>query len=119
MNLPLASAVDRLISMPGEALHASHVIDLEVAQTLRKLVRARAIDAVRGEEALTDFAALNIQRHEHLPLLSRIWELRDNLTAYDAAYVALAEVLNAPLLTCDAKLARSPGHSAKIALIST
>ena len=72
----------------------------------------------RGDEALVDLADLDVARHPHEPLLPAIWRLRSHLTAYDAAYVALAEVLDAPLVTCDTRLAAAPGHSAHIQLIA-
>ncbi|MGH7522598.1 MAG: type II toxin-antitoxin system VapC family toxin [Gemmatimonadales bacterium] len=93
------------------------LLDLEVANTLRRLVRLGELDAQRAGGALTDLAALALVRFPHTPFLSRIWELRDRLTAYDAAYVALAEELGAPLLTLDARLARAGGHRAQVELI--
>jgi predicted nucleic acid-binding protein len=101
----------------GESLHAPHLIDIEVTQTLRRLVSLKEITAARGKQALEDHIALNIKRAEHKDLLDRVWSLRDSITAYDAAYVALAEILDAPLITCDAKLARSHGHKARLELI--
>jgi predicted nucleic acid-binding protein len=101
----------------GESLHAPHLIDIEVTQTLRRLVSLKEITAARSKQALGDHVALNIKRAEHKDLLQRIWTLRDSVTAYDAAYVVLAEILDAPLVTCDAKLARSHGHKARIELI--
>jgi predicted nucleic acid-binding protein len=100
-----------------ESLHAPHLIDIEVTQTLRRLVILNEITAARGKQALDDHAALNIKRARHKELLERVWTLRDSVTAYDAAYVVLAETLDAPLVTCDAKLARSHGHKARIELI--
>ena len=102
---------------PDESLHAPHLIDIEVTQTLRRLVSLRQITAARGKQALEDHVELNVKRAEHKKLLERIWTLRDSVTAYDAAYVVLAEILDAPLITCDAKLARSHGHKARIELI--
>jgi predicted nucleic acid-binding protein len=99
---------------PRERLQAPHLIDIEVVQALRRLVQLKAITAVRAEQALDDFAGFFIERHAHRELLPRIWELRESLTAYDGAYVALAEALDAPVLTCDAKLGRSHGHRARI-----
>jgi predicted nucleic acid-binding protein len=101
----------------GESLHAPHLIDIEVSQTLRRLVILKEITAVRGKQALEDHVALHIKRAEHKDLLERVWTLRDSITAYDAAYVVLAEILDCPLITCDAKLARSHGHKARIELI--
>ena len=101
----------------AESLHAPHLIDIEVSQTLRRLVILKEITAARGKQALEDHVALHIKRAEHKDLLERIWSLRDSITAYDAAYVVLAEILDCPLITCDAKLARSHGHKARIELI--
>lgn len=97
-----------------ETLHAPHLIDLEVAQVLRRYAAAGHIDERRAREALDDFAALDLARYPHDVLLPRIWELRDNCTAYDAAYVSLAEVLGAPLLTLDERLASAPGVRATV-----
>jgi predicted nucleic acid-binding protein len=101
----------------GESLHAPHLIDIEVSQTLRRLVILKEITAARGKQALEDHVALHIKRAEHKDLLERVWSLRDSITAYDAAYIVLAEILDCPLITCDAKLARSHGHKARIELI--
>ena len=101
----------------GETLHAPHVVDLEVAQALRGSVRRGEAGPARAEEALTDLADFPLYRYPHPELLARIWELRDSLTAYDASYVALAEALEATLLTRDSRLARAGGHHAKVELI--
>ncbi len=93
----------------GEALAAPELLDLEVTSVLRKQRRAGAIDDRRAGLALTDLGAVPIDRAPHLPLLSRCWELRENLTVYDAAYVALAELLQVDLLTADRRLALAPG----------
>ncbi|MEO8192850.1 MAG: type II toxin-antitoxin system VapC family toxin [Gemmatimonadales bacterium] len=98
----------------GETLHAPHVIDVEVAQVVRRYWRAGDITAARGEEALRDLAIIPIHRYSHEPLLGRIWRLRNNVTAYDAAYIALAEGLGAVLLTLDSALARVPGVRAPV-----
>ena len=97
-----------------ETLHAPHLLDVEVAQVLRRYYLHRELSSRRAEQALDDLAALKLERYPHEPLLPRIWQLRENITAYDAAYVALAEALNAPLLTCDARLADAPGTAATI-----
>jgi predicted nucleic acid-binding protein len=98
-------------------VHTPHVLDIEVAQALRRQVRMRLLDDRRAAEALDDLADLAFVRHPHDVLLGRVWELRHNLTAYDAAYVALAEAVHAPLITCDAKLKLARGHRARIELI--
>ena len=101
---------------PAESLHAPELIDLEIAQVLRRYERARILDAARAEAALRDFADLPIERYSHRLLLPRAWELRANLTIYDAVYVALAELLEAPLLTGDTSLNASQ-HRARIELV--
>src|SRR5271156_4984058 len=103
---------------PSERMHAPRLLDIEVTQVLRRLALRKEITAARAEQALDDLSHLVIERHEHQTLVRRIWQLRDSLTAYDGAYVALAEALAAPLLTCDGKLARSHGHRAKIELVA-
>lgn len=100
--------IDRLFA-PGESLHAPHLLDVEVAQVIRRYARAGDISAARGAEAVRDLADLPVTRHDHAPLLDRIWQLRHNVTAYDAAYIACAEALDAVLVTRDAALARVPG----------
>jgi predicted nucleic acid-binding protein len=113
-----AERVAARVFAPDERLDAPHLLDIEVGQALRRLAQLNAITVLRAEEALADFASLLIERHAHRELLPRIWQLRDSLTAYDAAYVALAEALDAPLLTCDAKLGRARGHRARIEVVS-
>jgi len=93
----------------GERLAAPELVDLEVASVLRRQMKVNAVDARRATQALADLLAMPLQRASHRPLLVRCWELRENLTPYDAAYVALAEVLQAVLLTGDTRLARAPG----------
>lgn len=103
---------------PSEiSLHAPHLLDVEVAQALRRYVQSRMISSERASRALEHLSQLDLNRHEHLALLPRIWALRDNFTAYDAAYIALSEALEAPLLTLNARLAGAPGHQARIQLI--
>lgn len=110
-------AVARVISRTGETLHAPHLIDLEVLQAIRRFVRSDHLTPARAAQALDDFAALRVQRYPHLALLPRIWELRENATAYDAAYLALAEALSGTLLTCDAALAGVPGTYARVEVV--
>jgi len=92
-----------------ETLHAPQLMDIEVAQVIRRYWRAGDIPAARGMQAIEDLRDLPITRYAHEPLLDRIWQLRANATAYDAAYLALAEALGAVLLTRDKALARIPG----------
>jgi len=89
-------------------------LDVEVTQVLRRLERAGTLSTGRAEEALDDLRALRIVRHPTLGLLDRIWTLRRNLSAYDALYVALAEALEAPLVTTDQRLSRAPGHTSRV-----
>ena len=107
---------DRVLT-PEQRLHAPHLIDVEITQALRRLVMLKEIDASRAELALGDYLALVIERHSHVEMLPRLWQLRDALSACDASYVALAEGLQAPLLTCDGKLARAHGHEAIVDLV--
>jgi predicted nucleic acid-binding protein len=109
-------SIEERVYAARESLHAPQLLDLEVAQTFRRLTRERAVSADRAEEALSDLMVLRILRHPHVPLLPRIWRYRNNLSAYDAAYVALAERLDAPLITRDSRLAGSSGHAARIEL---
>jgi predicted nucleic acid-binding protein len=99
-------------------LHAPHLLDVEFQHALWRLVHTGAISADRASDARTDFADLVMVRYPHVPLADRMWDLRHNLTAYDAAFVVLAETLGVPLITCDARLARAPGHRAAVEVFS-
>ena len=101
----------------GRERHAPHLLDLEFAQALRRLTLAGELVAARAKWTLDVYSEMALIRHSHIRLLPRIWELRSSVSAYDAAYVALAEALDVPLLTCDARLSRSHGHRAKIELL--
>ncbi|HYN31281.1 MAG TPA: type II toxin-antitoxin system VapC family toxin [Ilumatobacteraceae bacterium] len=101
----------------GERLIAPHLIDLEVASAWRRLASAGQLDQRRVTLALADLDSLRLERAPHGPLLGRCWELRDNLTIYDAAYVALAEAVDATLLTGDARLASAPGINCDVEVI--
>jgi predicted nucleic acid-binding protein len=105
------------IADPALAIHVPHLADVEVAQALRRYVREGALDADSAAAALEDLRSLDLERHGHEPLLDRVWALRDNMTAYDAVYVALAEALDGTLLTCDGRLARAPGLSRRVELV--
>jgi predicted nucleic acid-binding protein len=106
---------DRLFA-PRQTLHAPHLVGVESAQVIRRYAAKGEIDAERGRMALADLADFPLRRYPHDFLLPRIWDLRHNLTAYDAAYVALAEALDVPLVTRDRHLAASAGHHARIEL---
>ncbi len=107
---------DRLLD-PSENVAAPHLLDVEVLQVLRRYALGGNLDPERGYQAVEDLADLPVERYPHGPLLLRTWELRQNVTAYDAVYIALAEALDAPLLTRDARLAAAPGHEARIELV--
>jgi predicted nucleic acid-binding protein len=102
------------VQRPDESLHAPHLLDVEVVSVLRRYQISGELSAEDGREALADLAGLDITRYPHHPLLPRVWELRTFVTAYDAVYLALAEVLEAPLLTLDRRLARARGHGAQV-----
>lgn len=106
------------IATEGHGVHAPHLLDIEVMYALRRLVLKQELSRQDAGTAVALLPQLQIARHAHLLLLPRIWELRDAVTAYDAAYVSLAEILDLPLWTCDAKLSRSHGHRAKIVLLT-
>jgi predicted nucleic acid-binding protein len=113
---PAPGLVERL-SEDGD-LHAPHLIDVEVLHALRRLTMQGELSDERAADARHDFAALPVVRYPHHPLSDRIWELRHNLTAYDATFVALAEALAAPLVTCDSRLASASAsaHGARVEL---
>ena len=112
-----AKTVERHMFAPGQTLHAPHLLDIEVAQVIRRYAAKGDIDDERGRMALDDLGDLRIQRYPHDFLLPRVWALRNNVTAYDAVYIALAEVLDAVLLTRDHRLAGAPGHRARVELV--
>jgi predicted nucleic acid-binding protein len=115
-NGALADSVRRDLAQSSESFIVPHLLDVEVASALRKLVAGQRIDSHRSGELLTELAALPAERYSHIPLLGRIWEMRHNFTAYDAAYIALAEATNSVLYTCDEKLCK--GHRARVALFT-
>lgn len=117
LRTPAGPGVAERLFAEDETLHAPHLLDVEVAQVLRRYSLAGELDSARGLQALEDLADFPLTRYPHDLFLPRIWELRHNLTAYDAAYVALAEALAAPLLTRDAALDSAAGHHARIELI--
>jgi len=123
--LDASVVVDLLLQVPdaerimarvlgGDSLHAPHLLDIEVARVFRRHAAAGLLHPDRGSRALQVLHAFPMTRYVHTPMLPRIWALRSNLTAYDAAYVALAEALGGILLTRDRRLAAAPGHGAQI-----
>jgi predicted nucleic acid-binding protein len=111
---PAPELVERLAD-DGD-LHAPHLIDTEVLHALRRMLRRGQLSGERAHDARTDYADLTLVRYPHEPLNDRVWELRENLTASDATFVALAEALDSPLITCDVRLAAASGHLARIEL---
>ena len=117
LQTPLGTRVEARLFRDRDEFHSPHLADVEVTQGLRRLVRAGEVLPDRAAEAIADLADLDLHRHAHLDLLTRAWRLRENVTAYDAMYVSLAEALDASIVTCDAPLARAPGHRAQIEVI--
>jgi predicted nucleic acid-binding protein len=117
LQTPLGARVEARLFRQEEEFHSPHLVDVEVTQGLRRLVRAGEVSPGRAAEAIADLADLDLHRHAHLDLLTRAWKLRDNVTAYDAMYIALGEALGAPVITCDKPLARAPGLHPHIEMI--
>jgi predicted nucleic acid-binding protein len=116
LRTPSGVNIDKRIYSPGESLHAPQLIDLEIVQVFRRLVRDGQLSPVRAGEAVDDLIRLDIRRYPHTRLLPEVWQYCHTLSAYDAAYIVLAETLDATLITRDARLAASHGHSARIEL---
>lgn len=117
LRTPAAEAIEERIFAPETTIHAPHLIDLEIAQVLRRYVRSSQLKPERGSQALQDLQDFPLNRYSHEPFIARIWELRHNVTAYDAAYLALAEALPAPLVTRDTRLLAIDGISTVIEVI--
>jgi len=115
-NGPRADSIRREMAASNESFLVPHLLDVEATSALRSMVAGRRFDLHSSEEFLVGLAALPAERYSHLPLLGRIWELRHNFTAYDAAYIALAEATDSILYTCDGKLCK--GHRARVALFA-
>lgn len=111
---PSGELMERLAT--DSDLSAPHLLDVEFLHALRRLVRDRELSEDRAADARADFAALTITRYEHTLVADRVWELRHSLTAYDATFVALAELLDAPLASFDGRLARASAHHATVEL---
>jgi len=116
LRTPAAARAEERV-FGGEPAAAPHLLDVEVAQVLRRYEAAGRLDAMRGRDALADLADFPLTRYPHDFLLPRIWALRANLTAYDAAYVALAEALGATLVTRDERVAGAPGLGASVEIL--
>jgi predicted nucleic acid-binding protein len=114
LHTPAGQAIDRRLFEPGQTLHAPHLLDIEIAQVLRRWALRGEINSERGRVALADLASISVRRYRHDFFLPRVWRLRDNLSAYDAVYVALAEILDAPLLTRDRRLATAASDHVQV-----
>lgn len=117
LSTELGVQIGRHLFAGGETIHAPHVLDLEVIQALRRYSRTGQMSAPRAEQALAYYRSMPLNRYAHDVLAPRIWALRHNWTAYDASYIALAESLEAPLITCDRAFAAGSGHTARIVLL--
>lgn len=104
----------RRLSAAEETLHAPHLIDVETAQVMRRYVQQGELTAERGRAIVQLLPQIPVRRYSHVPLLPRMWALRSNATAYDAAYLSLAEVLEATLVTCDSAMQSVPGVTAAV-----
>ena len=116
LQTPAGQRIESRVYSHNETLHTPHLLDLEVAQVLRRLVRQGVVSIRRADEAVRDLLDLRMTRYAHGVLLPRIWQLRDNFSAYDAAYIVLAEKLRAALVTRDGRLASASGHASRIEL---
>jgi len=117
LQTTVGTRVEARLFRDEDELHAPHLLDVEMVQGLRRLVRTGEVLPGRADEAIADLADLDLHRHSHVDLLARAWKLRDNISAYDAMYLALAEAIEATVVTCDSPLARAPGHRARIEVI--
>jgi predicted nucleic acid-binding protein len=116
LQTAVGKQIEERIYSRGESLHAPHLLDLEIAQVMRRFVREGAVSAPRADQAIQDLLDLRVTRYPHFVFLSHIWRLRDNFSVYDAAYVALTEKLGATLITRDARLASASARVASIEL---
>jgi predicted nucleic acid-binding protein len=119
LQTPLGTRVQARLFGNHDEFHSPHLADVEVTQGLRRLVRTGDLSRDRAAEAIADLADFDLHRHAHVDLLTRAWKLRENVTVYDAMYIALAEALDAPIVTCDAPLGIAPGHRARIEVIAS
>jgi predicted nucleic acid-binding protein len=116
LQSPVGIKIEKRIFLRNESLHAPHLLDVEVPQVMRRMIRARAVSAERAHQLLEDLFSLRLTRYPHFVFLPQIWRLRDNLSAYDAAYVVLAQELGATLITRDARLASASPRGVSVEL---
>jgi predicted nucleic acid-binding protein len=117
LQTSIGTRVEARLFREQDELHAPHLVDVEVVQGLRRLVRTGEVSSGRAEEAIADLTDLDLHRHAHVDLLGRAWQLRDNISVYDAMYISLAEAIDATLVTCDNPLAKAPGRRARIEVL--
>ena len=117
LRTPRSPIIETSIFAAGQTLHAPHLLDLEVTQVLRRFTLKRELHGARAEIALDDFLGLHIQRYAHDLFLPRVWQLRSNITAYDAVYVALSEALQATLMTHDKRLAQAARRYVEVEVV--
>jgi len=117
LRTPVGETCRERLLGAGEDLCAPHLLDVEVTQVLRRYSLQGQITPERGSESLADLADLPLTRYPHGPLLERAWEMRESVSMYDAVYLVLAEALEAPLVTCDARIARAHGHRAQVQVL--
>jgi len=117
LRTPVGETCRERLLGAGEDLCAPHLLDVEVTQVLRRYSLQGQITPERGSESLADLADLPLTRYPHGPLLERAWEMRESFSMYDAVYLVLAEALEAPLVTCDARIARAHGHRAQVQVL--
>jgi predicted nucleic acid-binding protein len=117
LGTPLGRRVEARVFRDDDELHAPHLMDVEVLRAVRRYIQKKDITDEVAEQALRDLIDFRVHRHEHVGFLGRAWDLRDNLAAYDAMYVVLAEALDATVVTCDQPLGSAPGHSARVEVI--
>lgn len=113
LRTPIGTEIEKQLFAPGETIHVPHLTDLEVLQVLRRYSKNTVLSAVRARQAIEDYTDMPLNRYPHVVLLQRVWDLRHNFTAYDAAYIALAEALDASLMTCNRAFA-TRGHRARV-----
>jgi len=118
LNTQLGEQVGTRLAAGGETLHAPHLLDVEVLHVVRRLGAARAVSDRRARQVLDDLGDMPVARYSHEDLIGRAWAMRASVTAYDAMYLALAEALDATVVTCDTRLGRAHGHGAKVEVVA-